>query len=56
MSINRTVVKTWTATATLHNGQTVEIPVRGKSIKLCRDELKRDKQIKSIEKFRQDTL
>ncbi len=56
MSINRTVVKTWIATAILHNGQTVEIPVRGKSIKLCRDELKKDTQIKTILKFKQDIL
>lgn len=56
MHINRTVVKTWIATVILHNGQTLEMEVRGKSIKLCRDELKRDTQIKTVLKFRQDSM
>ncbi len=56
MSINRTVIKTWIATVILHNGQTLEVEVRGKSIRLCRDELKRDATIKTIVKFRNESL
>lgn len=56
MSINRTVVKTWIATVILHNGQTLEMEVRGKTIKLCREELKRNPAIKTIVKFKNDSL
>lgn len=56
MSINRTVVKSWIATVVLHNGQTLEIEVRGKSIALCRDELKKDSQIKTVVGFKKDFL
>lgn len=56
MSINRTIIKTWIATVILHNGQTLEMEARGKTIKLCREELKRNTAIKTIVKFRNDAL
>lgn len=56
MSINKTVVQTWVATVVLHNGQTLEMEVRGKSIKECRTELKRDSQVKTVEKMRKGGL
>lgn len=56
MSINRTVVQSWVATVTLHNGQILEMEVRGRTIKECRTELKRDTQVKSVEKLRKGGL
>lgn len=56
MSINKTVIQTWVATVILHNGQTLEMEVRGKTIKECRRELKRDSQVKSVEKVRRGGL
>lgn len=56
MSINKTVIQTWLATVIMHNGQTLEMEVRGKTVKECRAELKRDSQIKSVEKVRKGGL
>ena len=56
MSINRTVVKTWIATVILHNGQTIEVELRGNTIKQCRELLKQDTQVKTVAKFRQDVM
>lgn len=51
MSIRRNI-ELWIATVHLHNGQTLEIEVRGKTIKACKETLKQDTQIKKIIKFR----
>lgn len=52
MSFNRTLIRLWIAEVILHNGQTLEIEVRGKTISQCREELKRDTQIKQIVKIK----
>lgn len=56
MSINRTVVQSWLATVILHNGQTLEMEVRGRSIKQCRETLKLDTQVKTVVKLRKGGL
>lgn len=56
MSINRTVVRTWLATVTLHNGQTLEMEVRGRTISECRETLKQDAHVKKIVHIKKGSL
>lgn len=48
MSINSTVVKLWTCTIVLNNGQTVETDIRAKTIKQAKELLKKDSLVTKI--------
>jgi len=51
MTMNSTVVKTWTALVHLTNGQTVEQEVRAKTVKGVKEFLKKDAHVRRIVKI-----